>query len=58
MNGKPVVFIKDSPEVVSLSYVTTGADNGQTTQILSGIEADERVVVRGTYQAKMIYLNQ
>ena len=58
MNGKPVVFIKDSPEVVSLSYVTTGADNGQTTQLLSGVEADERVVVNGTYQAKMIYLNQ
>ena len=58
MNGKPVVFIKDSPEVVSLSYVTTGADNGQTTQILTGVEAGERVVVSGTYQAKMIYLNQ
>lgn len=58
MNGKPVVFIKDAPEVVSLAYVTTGVDNGQTTQILSGVEADERVVVSGTYQAKMIYLNQ
>jgi cobalt-zinc-cadmium efflux system membrane fusion protein len=58
MNGKPVVFIKDAPEVVSLAYVTTGADNGQFTQILSGVEADERVIVSGTYQAKMIYLNQ
>ncbi|MBC8153330.1 MAG: efflux RND transporter periplasmic adaptor subunit, partial [Bacteroidetes bacterium] len=58
MNGRPVVFIKDAPEVVSLAYVTTGVDNGQTTQILSGVEADERVVVSGTYQAKMIYLNQ
>lgn len=58
LNGKPVVFIKDSPEVVSVVYVTTGADNGQTTLITAGIEADERVVVSGTYQAKMIYLNQ
>ncbi len=58
LNGKPIVFIKDAPEVVSLSYVTTGADNGTSTQILSGVEADERVVVSGTYQAKMIYLNQ
>ena len=58
LNGKPVVFIKDSPEVVSVVYVTTGADNGQTTRITAGIEADERVVVSGTYQAKMIYLNQ
>ena len=58
LNGKPVVFIKDSPEVVSVVYVTTGADNGLTTQITAGIEADERVIVSGTYQAKMIYLNQ
>lgn len=58
LNGKPVVFIKDAPEVVSVAYVTTGADNGQRTQILSGAEADERVIVSGTYQAKMIYLNQ
>ena len=58
MNGKSVVFIKDAPEVVSLAYVTTGPDNGRFTQILSGVEADERVIVTGTYQAKMIYLNQ
>ena len=58
LNGKPVVFIKDSPEVVSVVYVTTGPDNGQITRITAGIEADERVVVSGTYQAKMIYLNQ
>ena len=58
LNGKPVVFIKDAPEVVSVAYVTTGADNGSRTQILTGAEADERVIVSGTYQAKMIYLNQ
>lgn len=58
MNGKPVVFIKDAPEVVSLAYVTTGPENRQFTQILTGVEADERVIVSGTYQAKMIYLNQ
>ncbi len=58
MNGKPVVFIKDSPEVVSLAYVVTGVDNGTSTQILSGAESDERIIINGTYQAKMIYLNQ
>lgn len=58
MNGKPVVFIKDAPEVISLAYVVTGADNGTSTQILSGVEADERIIVGGTYQAKMIYVNQ
>ena len=58
MNGKPVVFIKDAPEVISLAYVVTGANNGTSTQILSGAEADERIIVGGTYQAKMIYVNQ
>ena len=58
LNGKPVVFVKDAPEVVSLAYVTLGADNGQTTQIVSGVEADERVIVSGTYQTKMIFINQ
>ena len=58
LNGKPVVFIKDAPEVVSVAYVTLGADNGSRTQIVTGAEADERVIVSGTYQAKMIYLNQ
>ena len=58
MNGKPVVFIKDAPEVISLAYVVTGVDNGTSTQILSGAEADERIIVSGTYQAKMIYVNQ
>lgn len=58
INGKAVVFRKDAPEVFSLVYVTTGTDNGQFTQILSGVEAGERVVVGGTYPVKMIYQNQ
>ncbi len=58
VNGKPVVFIKDAPEVFSMVYVNTGADDGRFTQITSGVEADERVVVSATYPVKMIYLNQ
>lgn len=58
INGKPVVFIKDAPEVFSMVYVNTGTDNGQFTQIVSGVEADERVVVNATYPVKMMYLNQ
>jgi cobalt-zinc-cadmium efflux system membrane fusion protein len=58
INGKPVVFVKDAPEVFSMVYVNTGVDNGRFTQITSGVEADERVVVNATYPVKMIYLNQ
>ncbi len=58
INGKPVVFMKDSPEGFSVAYVSTGNDNGEYTIIKKGIEEGERVVVNGTYQLKMIYQNQ
>lgn len=58
LNGKPIVFIKDAAEKYSLSYVSLGENNGSYTVINKGIEESERVVVNGTYQLKMIYLNQ
>ena len=58
INGKPVVFIKDSPEGFSIAYISTGNDNGEFTIIKKGIEEGERVVTNGTYQLKMIYQNQ
>jgi cobalt-zinc-cadmium efflux system membrane fusion protein len=58
INGKPVVFIKDAAEKYSISYVQTGNNNGSYTTILKGVEEGERVVVSGSYQLKMIYLNQ
>jgi len=58
INGKPVVFIKDSAEKYSVSYVQLGENNGTNTSILKGVEEGERVVVNASYQLKMIYLNQ
>jgi RND family efflux transporter MFP subunit len=58
INGRPVAFIKDSAEKYSVSYITTGQNNGTHTVIHKGIEEGERVVVNATYQMKMIYLNQ
>ncbi|MDQ3046863.1 MAG: efflux RND transporter periplasmic adaptor subunit [Bacteroidota bacterium] len=58
INGKPVVFIKEGPEDYSISYVSTGENNGSFTVINKGIEQNERVVVNGSYQLKMMYLNQ
>jgi hypothetical protein len=52
------VFIKDSAEKYSVSYITTGQNNGTHTIVNKGIEESERVVVNATYQMKMIYLNQ
>jgi membrane fusion protein, heavy metal efflux system len=58
INGRPVVFIKDSAEQYSVSYVSIGQNNGSYTVIQKGVEEGERVVVNATYQMKMIYLNQ
>ncbi|MCU0419273.1 MAG: efflux RND transporter periplasmic adaptor subunit [Cyclobacteriaceae bacterium] len=58
INGRPVIFIKDSAEQYSVSYVSIGQNNGSYTVIQKGVEEGERVVVNATYQMKMIYLNQ
>ena len=58
INGKSIVFIKDSAEKYAISYVQTGENNGKYTTIIKGIEENERIVTGATYQMKMIYLNQ
>lgn len=58
VNGKSIVFIKDNAEQYSIVYVSLGEDNGTYTVINKGIEEGERVVINGTYQLKMMYLNQ
>ena len=58
INGKPAVFLKDGPEIFTLSYVQTGEDDGTRTLILKGVEEGEKVVANGAYEVKMMYLNQ
>ncbi|MFM9943988.1 MAG: efflux RND transporter periplasmic adaptor subunit [Bacteroidia bacterium] len=58
VNGKSAVFIKDAAEKYTLRYVSLGENNGQFTTIIKGIKEDEKVVINGTYQLKMMYLNQ
>lgn len=58
INGRSVVFIKDAAEQYTASYIQPGDDNGEFTVILKGVEEGERVLMTGSYQAKIIYLNQ
>ena len=58
INGKPAVFVKDSPESYTVSYIQKGTDNGTQTSILKGIKDGDRVVNIGTYQMKTMFLNQ
>ena len=58
INGKPVLFVKDSPEVYSVRYISLGEDNGNHSVVLKGLDEGERFVTAGTYQVKMMMLNQ
>lgn len=58
ISGMPVIFLKDGPEMYSVSYVSLGEDNGMHTVVLKGIENGKRYVTEGTYQVKMMMLNQ
>ena len=58
INGKPCVFVKESPEVYRIEYVATGHNNGDFTTILKGIQNGDKIVVASAYQLKMIFLNR
>ncbi|RDB03002.1 efflux RND transporter periplasmic adaptor subunit [Runella aurantiaca] len=58
VNGKPCVFIKESPENYRIQYVATGPNNGDFTTILKGINNGDKVVVASAYQLKMIFINR
>ncbi len=57
-NGKPCVFVKESPEVYRIEYVATEHNNGDFTTILKGIQNGDKIVVASAYQLKMIFLNR
>ena len=58
INGRPVLFVKNNPELYEIHYVSIGEDNGTHTVIQKGIEEGNRYVTEGTYQVKMMMLNQ
>lgn len=58
VNGKSAVFVKNSAEQYSLVYISVGESNGRFTTVIKGIEEGQKVVISGTYQLKMMYLNQ
>lgn len=58
IEGRPVVFVKNSAERYELRYISTGDRNGNQIVVKDGIKEGERVVSLGSYQTKLIYLNQ
>lgn len=51
--GSFFVYIQVDEEGYRKQLVSTGADDGQRVQILSGIQAGDRVVTQGAYQVKL-----
>jgi multidrug efflux pump subunit AcrA (membrane-fusion protein) len=51
--GKLYVFVEDDDGDFLKRYVTTGISDGEYTRILDGLEGNETIVVKGTYQIKL-----
>ncbi|MNL82278.1 hypothetical protein D3C87_2096210 [compost metagenome] len=51
LNGKPVVFVRVSPETFAAREVVPGSSDGGWLA-LEGVKAGERVVTEGVYQLK------
>ncbi len=51
--GRPVVFVQRSGETFLRRPVKTGVRSGGFVQILSGVEAGDRVVTRGAYLIRL-----
>ncbi len=51
--GSFFVYLQLDEECYRKQLVTTGADNGERVQILSGLKAGDRLVTQGAYQVKL-----
>ncbi len=56
-DGVPVAYVQVGGELFQRRVLTLGATDGEWTLVLSGVEAGERVVVRGAYQVRLASLN-
>jgi cobalt-zinc-cadmium efflux system membrane fusion protein len=52
VDGKPTVFVADSPTSVVPTEVQLGASGGQGQQIVDGLRTGQRVVVTGAFELK------
>ncbi|HET9954411.1 MAG TPA: efflux RND transporter periplasmic adaptor subunit [Polyangiaceae bacterium] len=52
VDGKPTIFVQDSPTSVRVASVELGASDGQGLHIKKGVEVGQKVVVDGTFELK------
>jgi len=51
--GKLYVFVEDFDGDFHKRYVVPGLSNGESTQIIEGLDENETIVITGTYQIKL-----
>jgi RND family efflux transporter MFP subunit len=51
--GSFFVYLQEDEECYRRQLVTTGTDNGERVQLLSGVHAGDKVVTSGAYQVKL-----
>jgi multidrug efflux pump subunit AcrA (membrane-fusion protein) len=52
VDGKPMVFVSESPNVVAATEVVLGVSSGTEQQVESGLLPGQNVVVAGTFELK------
>jgi membrane fusion protein, heavy metal efflux system len=52
VDGKPTVFVSESPNSVAAAEVVLGVSTGNEQQIVSGIVPGQNIVVAGTFELK------
>lgn len=58
VDGKTAVYIKRAAEKYEMQIVNLTGESNAMVNVSKGLKAGDRVIVHGTYQAKMIYLNR
>lgn len=58
LKGRPVVFVRQSPQSFAVREVQPGRSAGGLTEILKGLAEHESVVIQGAYHLKSIRLSK
>lgn len=58
VDGKTAVYIKRAAEKYEMQIVNLTGESNAMVNVSKGLKPGDRVIVHGTYQAKMIYLNR
>jgi cobalt-zinc-cadmium efflux system membrane fusion protein len=56
VDGKPTVFVRQSPTIFEVRTVSSGSEEGGWVEILDGLSEGEEVVSEGSFELKSVLL--